>query len=39
MFRDPVAAERQLDEVLASTPGFGGPKAKTKKARGKPPAN
>jgi AcrR family transcriptional regulator len=38
MFRDPVAAERQLDQVLASTPEFGDPKAKAKKTPGKSPA-
>jgi AcrR family transcriptional regulator len=38
MFRDPVVAERQLDEVLASTPGFGEPTAKKQKARAKAPA-
>jgi len=38
MFRDPVAAERQLEEVLQNTPEFGEPKPKAKKLRPKAPA-
>ncbi|HYQ16557.1 MAG TPA: TetR/AcrR family transcriptional regulator [Polyangiaceae bacterium] len=37
MLRDPLAAEKQLDAVLADSPGFGVPAGKSKPAKAKAP--